>query len=76
MAKIIGKKTVVFLPIVENGAAEIMNNPIKVQQTMQEKINYVSPECETLEMRLEGVIAASGDPQIYNNPFGDEELTF
>lgn len=39
---------------------------------MQEKINYVSPECEALEMRLEGVIAASGDPQ-YNKPFNDEK---
>ena len=38
---------------------------------MQEKINYVSPECETLEMRLEGVIAASGDLQ-FNSPFNDE----
>ena len=27
---------------------------------MQEKSNYVSPECEIHEMRLEGVIAASG----------------
>ena len=39
---------------------------------MQEKINYVSPECEILEMRLEGVIAASG-PESYNNPFGGNE---
>lgn len=38
---------------------------------MQEKINYVSPECEILEMRLEGVIAASG-PQ-FNKPFDSEE---
>ena len=39
---------------------------------MQEKINYVSPECETLEMRLEGVIAASGDPK-FNSPFDTEQ---
>lgn len=39
---------------------------------MQEKINYVSPECEILEMRLEGVIAASG-PQ-FNDPFDSEQL--
>lgn len=39
---------------------------------MQEKINYVSPECEILEMRLEGVIAASGDPQ-FNSPFNPEQ---
>lgn len=39
---------------------------------MQEKTNYVSPECEALEMRLEGVIAASGDPK-YNTPFNPEE---
>lgn len=38
---------------------------------MQEKINYVSPECEILEMRLEGVIAASG-PQ-FNDPFDSTE---
>ena len=38
---------------------------------MQEKQNYVSPECEALEMRIEGVIAASGDPK-FNSPFNDE----
>lgn len=40
---------------------------------MKEKQNYVSPECEILELKLEGVIAASGDPQPYNNPFGGSE---
>ena len=40
---------------------------------MQEKEKYVSPECEILEMRLEGVIAASVDPK-FNSPFDDEEL--
>ena len=42
---------------------------------MQEKINYVSPECEILEMRLEGVIATS-DPNApkFNSPFDTEEL--
>ncbi len=39
---------------------------------MKEKETYISPECEALEMRLEGVIAASG-PQPYNNPFGGEQ---
>lgn len=39
---------------------------------MKEKETYTSPECETLELRIEGVIAASGDPQPYNNPFGEE----
>ena len=38
---------------------------------MQEKQKYVSPESEILEMRLEGVIAASGDPK-FNSPFDDE----
>ena len=40
---------------------------------MQEKQKYVSPECEILEMRLEGVIAAS-DPNApkFNSPFGNE----
>jgi len=40
---------------------------------MREKETYTSPECEALELRLEGVIAASGDPQDYNNPFGDQQ---
>ena len=39
---------------------------------MKEKQTYLSPESEALEMKLEGVIAASGDPQDYINPFGDE----
>jgi len=43
---------------------------------MKEKQTYISPESEALEIRLEGVIAASGDPQDYINPFGDEELSF
>lgn len=36
---------------------------------------YSSPECEALELRLEGVVAASGgaSPQDYNNPFGSEQ---
>jgi len=40
---------------------------------MQQKEQYISPLSEALELRLEGVIAASGDPQNYNNPFGDEK---
>ena len=40
---------------------------------MKEKQTYTSPESEALEMKLEGVIAASGDPQDYNNPFGGEQ---
>ena len=40
---------------------------------MQQKEQYISPLSEALELRLEGVIAASGDPQDYNNPFGDQE---
>jgi len=39
---------------------------------MKEKETYTSPLCETHELRLEGVIAASGDPQPYNNHFGEE----
>ena len=38
---------------------------------MKEKETYTSPECEALEMRLEGVIAASG-PQ-FNSPFDPTE---
>ena len=40
---------------------------------MKEKQTYISPESEALEMKLEGVIAASGDPQDYNDPFGGSE---
>ncbi len=40
---------------------------------MKEKETYTSPESAALEMKLEGVIAASGDPQDYNNPFGGGE---
>ena len=39
---------------------------------MKEKQTYISPESEALEMKLEGVIAASGDPRDYINPFGNE----
>ncbi len=39
---------------------------------MKEKETYISPLCEALEMRLEGVIAASGDPQ-FNSPFNPEQ---
>ena len=39
---------------------------------MKEKQIYTRPESEALEMRLEGVIAASGDPQ-WNDPFNPEE---
>ncbi len=38
---------------------------------MQEKINYVSPECKIIEMRLKGVIFASG-PQ-FEAPFDSEQ---
>ena len=38
---------------------------------MKEKQTYISPECEILEMRIEGVIAASG-PQ-FNSPFDPTE---
>lgn len=38
---------------------------------MKEKETYISPLCEALELRLEGVIAASGDPQ-WNSPFNPE----
>jgi hypothetical protein len=42
---------------------------------MKEKQTYISPESEALEIRLEGVIAASEDVQ-WNNPFPGEELTW
>ncbi len=41
---------------------------------MKEKENYISPQCETLELRLEGVIAASGDlDTTFKAPFEEEE---
>ena len=39
---------------------------------MQQKEQYISPLSEALELRLEGVIAASGDPE-FVKPFNDEE---
>lgn len=36
------------------------------------KETYLAPACEAFELRLEGVIAASGDPK-YNTPFNPEE---
>lgn len=39
---------------------------------MMKKELYAAPATEVLELRLEGVIAASGDP-LYNKPFNDEE---
>ena len=33
---------------------------------------YDAPTLTAVELKLEGVIAASGDPQDYSNPFGDE----
>ena len=39
---------------------------------MKEIEQYISPESEALEMKLEGVIAASGDPQ-WNSPFNPEQ---
>ena len=39
---------------------------------LNKKEMYISPETKTFEVKLEGVIAASGDPQPYNNPFGEE----
>ena len=41
----------------------------------KDKETYASPLSEVLELRLEGVIAASGGntPQQYDNPFGTEQ---
>lgn len=40
---------------------------------MKQKELYAAPATEVLELHLEGVIAASGDPKEYNNSFGEEE---
>ena len=42
----------------------------------KEKQNYLSPECEIFEMKLEGVIAISGLPEDYVDPFDGDELTW
>jgi hypothetical protein len=42
----------------------------------KERQNYLSPECETFEIKLEGVIAISSGPEDYIDPFGGEELTW
>lgn len=39
---------------------------------MKEKEQYLTPESEALEMRLEGVIVSSADP-LWNPPFNPEE---
>ena len=39
---------------------------------MRLKKLYEAPETEVLDLMIEGVIAASGDPQ-FNAPFGDSE---
>ena len=43
---------------------------------LNKKKMYLTPECEEFELRLEGVIALSGEPQNYVDPFGGSELTF
>ena len=40
---------------------------------MKEKETYTSPLCEAFEIRLEGVIAASGPQPTYSTPFGGEQ---
>ena len=37
------------------------------------KDQYTPPRSEVLEMNLEGVIAASGDPKYPDTPFGGEK---
>ena len=36
------------------------------------KETYILPECKVFELQLEGMIAASADPQEYVNPYGNE----
>lgn len=37
---------------------------------MKQKLSYVAPRCDELELRLEGFIAASPN---FNTPFNEEE---
>ena len=34
---------------------------------------YDAPSAQVFEVKAQGVICASGDPQDYVNPFGDEQ---
>lgn len=34
---------------------------------------YEVPSMQVFEVKTEGVICASGDPQPYNNPFGGQQ---
>lgn len=40
----------------------------------QQKAQYATPVVVALELRIEGVISSSGDPQFYNNPFSGGEI--
>ena len=40
---------------------------------MENKMNYIAPEVEVLEVAVEQGFAQSGVP-VLNNPFGDEEI--
>ena len=39
-----------------------------------ERTSYLPPQCETLELLTEGMIAGSTDPDNYINPFGEQQL--
>ena len=40
---------------------------------MMKKETYIKPSTEVVDVRTEGVICASGDPQWNNNPFNPEQ---
>ena len=57
-----------MLPASANGA-DTQNNEL-MEKNIKEM--YCSPETKVFEVKTEGVICQSGDPLLYDNPFGDE----
>ena len=45
----------------------------KLMKIKNKKELYDAPSMHIFEVKTEGVICASGDPQNYTNPFGDEQ---
>ena len=44
----------------------------KLMKIKYKKELYDAPSMHIFEVKTEGVICASGDPQDYDNPFGDQ----
>ena len=46
---------------------------MKNYYSMYTKERYSSPDCEILNLKIEGVICASGLEPSFNNPFNEEQ---